>query len=89
MFASVPPTNKLKAKKNPSLERQILAYPKPRYYKMFVAYASLNIYKRSEAACDILKKFFDGMSIMEQNKLLTLYDELTPDERRWTGREVK
>jgi hypothetical protein len=46
---------------NTTLERRVQAYPSPRYFGLFKAYAAANEMKQSEAAALMIRCFFDKL----------------------------
>lgn len=62
------------------------AYLKPRRLKLFIAYAFNNQDSRSATANYIFGVFFGNLSEKEINKLLALYEKMSPEERRNPGK---
>jgi hypothetical protein len=69
------------ASNKPTLERQIITYVKPHYYKLFIADCRGSVSGKSDHCRQIIKQFYDNMSQQQRNALIKLYDEMTPEER--------
>jgi len=84
----MPAKKKPQKRRNPStsLERQILCYLHPKYFQLFIAYAHSNSWGKSEANDFLIRKFFDSLSGHELYKLQTVWEEMTPEERKYPRR---
>lgn len=64
------------------MQRRLIAYPHPKYYKMTVADAFKNGESKSEKLENIVKQHYDNLSTNEQKTLLSDYDKLSEQERK-------
>ena len=88
--------NKLTLKKNlpkkkyvsSSRERELTAYPKSKQYRLFIAWASKEKIKKSKALCIIIQQKFDAMPLNEQSQLLYNFDQLTPEQIKYTDKDI-
>jgi hypothetical protein len=79
-FASVPKdTRKLSS----SLSRQLITYPHPKYYALTVGCAGLRNESKAEIVEECIKKTFDAMSAQEQARILTFYNKMTKEEKKY------
>ena len=63
------------------------AYPHPKYFRMFIAHARSNLYGRAEEANMIIKDYFDrNFTELERQKLMRIFDKMTPEEIERPGR---
>lgn len=58
-----------------SYQRYLACYPRPKFFKMFVSYANLNEYSRSELLSDLIEKKFNSLPPEEQARLIEHYDK--------------
>ncbi len=70
--------------KNDTLARRISESPNWFHYKLIVAFSYERQQHKAETVIDILKKHFDAIPNLEQKRLLDVYDNLTPQQRRNT-----
>ena len=74
-----------KRKESSSLERQLQAYPHPKYYAMTVAKAYDNQESKSTTVESILKLHYDGMPKLEQDRLMRIFSEMSDGQKKRPG----
>jgi hypothetical protein len=78
-----------KRKESSSLERQIKAYPHPKYYAFIVAKSFDLQESKSTTIGSILRLHFDGMPKLEQERLQRIFSQMTADEKKRPGSLTK
>lgn len=78
----------MSSRKNPNccLQRQINIYPHIKYHQLFIAYAHSSLLGKSRTGCEIIKGYFDEMTQLERDKLQSVYENMTPEQRKHPGR---
>ena len=68
--------------RNPILDRALITYPHPKYHKLFIAECHANSAGKSETLEKIIREHYDNMSEGNRQGLLTLWEEMTPEQRK-------
>lgn len=67
----------------PWLDRQLIAYPNPRYHKLVIAYCSIHGEKKAWVVNKMVEDFFaKNFNNSEQEKMIAYYDGLSDEERK-------
>lgn len=64
----------------------VQTYLNPRLTKLFTAYAFTLSESRSSVSESIYKKFFNELPEKEINRLLRIFEEMTPEQKRNPGK---
>lgn len=70
------------SKKNPILDRAIIAYLHPKYHCLFIAECHSNISGKSEQMQRIVKKHYDSMSENDKCSLKKLFIDMSEDQKK-------
>lgn len=69
--------------KNPHLDYQMIGYPSPRNYKIMTAWCATQNYKKTKGVTEPIRHFINStMNEHQQQKLLELYERMTPAQRK-------
>lgn len=67
-------------------KRKISIYPNEYYFKLVIAHSHSNLTGRSATGIKAIKHFFDSMSDKEKKNLISLFQEMTPEQIERPGR---
>lgn len=67
---------------NETHSRAIQAFPNPYKYKLFIAYCHIQKEGKTVVAKEIIDRFFDGMPKADIERLLSVYQNMTPEQRK-------
>lgn len=67
-----------------NIENRIVAYLRPRTFKMLIAQSYLDFNSKSQKSSNIIEKHFNSLPIKEQEALIALYNEMPETSKKRT-----